>query len=96
MAEVFGDRSDRKLNASESVQLWMLDVSLCLASQDCLSEEPFAPERNEPFAIQISGVKCPETHCRDAYLCLAMTLAANFLYAASGTIFLETSSFFAL
>jgi hypothetical protein len=46
----------------EAFQLGMVPVTEGPALQDCLRQQGLAPERDQPFPVQVSGMKRPESH----------------------------------
>ena len=57
-----GDTLHWVSSRAKALQLWMPCVAASTAEQYGLREQGLAPQRNEPDAVEMTGMEGPETH----------------------------------
>ena len=62
VAKIGCDDSARVRVVAKSFQLWMPCVAARASGQNCLREQALAPERDQPFGIEVLRMEGPEAH----------------------------------
>ena len=60
--EILGDERLRRGLGAKPRELGMMPVSFRRLSQNCLGEQSFSPQRDQPASIEMPGMNTPETH----------------------------------
>ena len=47
---------------AKALELWVMAVSLGGAPEHCAGEQPFSPEGNQTFGVEMPGMERPEPH----------------------------------
>ena len=60
--QIAGDDGCGVVSRAESFQLGMMRIAFRESLENLLCEKPFAPGCKEPFHVEISGMKRPQSH----------------------------------